>query len=139
MMQIWYSWKGNREGSSVLSSLYIHPLPSTHSFRSEKTLKEVLRKQRNTVEEIKKKTNYYNTRNLIEKYDEPSPLSLGATPLRRRNVPLPSVPSTPLAPQPPPLPPQQKHLQTPDAQVRGPVLQLSRVCCCPSVTYYADT
>ncbi|KAI9569251.1 hypothetical protein HD554DRAFT_2020764 [Boletus coccyginus] len=104
MMQIWYSWKGNRE---------------------EKTLKEVLKKQRKTVEEIKKKTNYYNTRNLIEKYDDPSPLTPGTTSLRRRNVPLDSMPQTPLSPQPPPLPPQQQHLQTPNGQVRGPVLQLS--------------
>ncbi|KAN0096948.1 putative integral membrane metal-binding protein (DUF2296) domain containing protein [Tylopilus felleus] len=104
MMQIWYAWKGNRE---------------------ENTLKDVLKKQRDTVEEIKKKTNYYNTRNLIEKYDESLSLSPDATPLRKRNVPLPSAPQTPLAPQPPPLPPQQQHLQTPNRQVRGPMLQLS--------------
>ncbi|KAH0840340.1 hypothetical protein J3R83DRAFT_1357 [Lanmaoa asiatica] len=104
MMQIWYSWKGNRE---------------------EKTLKEVLKKQRDTVEEIKKKTNYYNTRNLIEKYDESTPLSPGVTPLRRRNAPLTSMPQTPLSPQPNPQPPQKQHLQTPNGQSRGPVLQLS--------------
>jgi predicted RNA-binding Zn-ribbon protein involved in translation (DUF1610 family) len=97
MMQIWYSWKGGRE---------------------EKTLMEVLKKQRAKVEEIKKKTNYYSTRNLIEKYDEPSPLSPGATPLRRRNVSPPS-PQTPLAPQPPP------QLKTPNGQTKGPMLQLS--------------
>lgn len=116
------------------SSLPAYPLTAIHSSRSERTLQEVLKQQRDTVEEIKKKTNYYNTRNLIEKYDEPSPLSPGATPLRRRNVPPPSVPQTPLAPQPP-----QQHLQTLNGQVRGPVLQLSRVCCCLWVTCYADT
>ncbi|KAF9235220.1 hypothetical protein BU15DRAFT_78232 [Melanogaster broomeanus] len=103
MLQIWYSWKGGRE---------------------EKTLMEVLKKQRAKVEEIKRKTNYYSTRNLIEKYDEPSPvspLSPGTTPLRRRNVPLPA-PQTPPAPQPPP---QQQQLQTPNGQTRGPMLQLS--------------
>ncbi|KAG8219078.1 hypothetical protein J3R82DRAFT_4837 [Butyriboletus roseoflavus] len=105
MMQIWYSWKGNRE---------------------EGTLKEVLKKQRDTVEEIKKKTNYYNTRNLIEKYDESAPPSPGATPLRRRNVPPPSVPQTPLAPQPLQAL-QQQRLQTPNGQLRGPVLQLSPI------------
>lgn len=100
---------------------------------------EVLKKQRDTVEEIKKKTNYYNTRNLIEMYDEPSPLNLGATPLRRRNVPLSSVPQTPLAPQLSPRPPQQQRLQTSNGQVRGPVLQLSRVYCCLTVACYTDT
>ncbi|KAG6373895.1 hypothetical protein JVT61DRAFT_6048 [Boletus reticuloceps] len=126
MMQIWYSWKGNREGSSrpfLLDSSFI---PVTHPLRSEKTLKEVLKKQRDTVEEIKAKTNYYNTRNLIEKYDEPLSISPGATPLRRRNVPLPSVPQTPIVPQPPPLVPQQQLLQTPNGQVPGSMLQLSR-------------
>ena len=103
----------------------------------EKTLKEVLRKQRDTVEEIKKKTNYYNTRNLLEKYDEQSPLSPAATPLRRRNVPPPSMPQTPLVSQPTPLP--QQHLQTPNGQGRGPVLQLSRAYYCPPVTRCADT
>ncbi|KAH7887249.1 hypothetical protein F5I97DRAFT_1935458 [Phlebopus sp. FC_14] len=95
MMQIWYSWKGDRE---------------------EKTLMGVLKKQRAKVEEIKKKTNYYSTRNLIEKYDEP--MSTGTTPLRRRNFP---APQTPLAP--PPSTPQQ--LQTPNGQTKAPVLQLS--------------
>ncbi|KAF8139056.1 hypothetical protein EV363DRAFT_1394456 [Boletus edulis] len=87
----------------------------------------VLKKQRDTVEEIKAKTNYYNTRNLIEKYDEPLSLSPGATPLRRRNVPLPSVPQTPIVPQPPPLVPQQQLLQTPNGKVPGPMLQLSPI------------
>ncbi|KAF9226962.1 hypothetical protein BS17DRAFT_776398 [Gyrodon lividus] len=100
MMQIWYSWKGGRE---------------------EKTLMEVLRKQRAKVEEIKKKTNYYSTRSLIEKYDEPSPLSPSKTPLRKRKVP-PAEPKTPLAPQ---QLPQQRQLQTPNGQTRGPMLQLS--------------
>lgn len=135
-MQIWYSWKGNREGSSVL---IVHlSLPVIHSLRVENTLKEVLRKQRDTVEEFKKKTNYYNTRNLIEKYDESSPLSPGATPLRRRDLPPPSVPQTPLVPQPPQALHQQ-HLRTPNGQVRGPVLQLSRVCYRLPIACYADS
>lgn len=120
--------------------LVVHSPSSRHSFLySENTLKDVLKKQRDTVEEIKKKTNYYNTRNLIEKYDESLSLSPDATPLRKRNVPLPSAPQTPLAPQPPPLPPQQQHLQTPNRQVRGPMLQLSRACDCSPVTGCADT
>ncbi|KAF8839304.1 hypothetical protein BDN67DRAFT_1070147 [Paxillus ammoniavirescens] len=102
MMQIWYSWKGGRE---------------------EKTLMKVLKKQRAKVEEIKKKTNYYSTRNLIEKYDEQPSSGSGATPLRKRNVPAPSAPQTPLAPPPPVQ--QQQQLQTPNGQMKGPLLQLS--------------
>ncbi|KIM73550.1 hypothetical protein PILCRDRAFT_824597 [Piloderma croceum F 1598] len=37
----------------------------------EKTLKALLRQQRTKIDEIKKKTNYYTTRNLLERYDEP--------------------------------------------------------------------
>ncbi|KAI6101729.1 hypothetical protein EDD17DRAFT_60164 [Pisolithus thermaeus] len=101
MMQIWYSWKGGRE---------------------EKTLMAVLKKQRAKVEEIKQKTNYYSTRNLIEKYDEPPPLSTpNATPLRRRNV-VASVPSTPLTLK---SPPSQQYPATPNGQIKPSVLQLS--------------
>ncbi|KAI5983123.1 hypothetical protein EDD15DRAFT_2376862 [Pisolithus albus] len=101
MMQIWYSWKGGRE---------------------EKTLMAVLKKQRAKIEEIKQKTNYYSTRNLIEKYDEPPTSSTpNATPLRRRNV-VASVPSTPLTLKTQPL---QQHLATPNGLTRPPVLQLS--------------
>ncbi|KAL4063473.1 hypothetical protein V8B97DRAFT_2085269 [Scleroderma yunnanense] len=100
MMQIWYSWKGGRE---------------------EKTLMKVLKKQRAKVEEIKKKTNYYSTRNLIEKYDEQSPVTPSATPIRRRSV-APSAPPTPLQMKPQQ---QQQHPQTPNGQTPGPYLQLS--------------
>lgn len=136
MMQIWYSWKGNREGLSTLLSTSFPLIINVAC--SEKTLQEVLKKQRNTVEEIKKKTNYYSTRNLIEKYDEPAPLSSGTTPLRRRHVSPSPVPQTPLAPQPPPVPPRQVHLQTPNGQARAPVLQLSRSCYCPLTTRSAS-
>lgn len=53
---------------------------------AEKALKELLKKQRAKVEEIKKKTNYNHTRDLIQKYDEASP---SATPLRPRFGPVP--------------------------------------------------
>ncbi|KAI6043718.1 hypothetical protein EDC04DRAFT_639906 [Pisolithus marmoratus] len=100
MMQIWYSWKGDRE---------------------EKTLMAVLKKQRAKVEEIKQKTNYYSTRNLIEKYDEPpSSPTPNATPLRRRNV-VSSVPPTPLTLQ----TQSPQHYATPNGQTKSSVLQLS--------------
>jgi len=39
----------------------------------ESTLKKLLAEQRTTIEDIKKKTNYYSTRNLIERYDGAQP------------------------------------------------------------------
>ncbi|KAF9645401.1 hypothetical protein BDM02DRAFT_3101450 [Thelephora ganbajun] len=51
----------------------------------EKTLVTLRKQQREKIEEIKKKTNYYTTRNLLDRYDE-STLSPGA-PQRRQPVP----------------------------------------------------
>ncbi|KAF5369708.1 hypothetical protein D9615_010175 [Tricholomella constricta] len=57
----------------------------------------LLKEQRKKVEEIKKKTNFYSTRDLLQRYDE------SATPgLRQRLVPAPTQPSTPQRPPPPP-------------------------------------
>ncbi|KAI5999766.1 hypothetical protein F5J12DRAFT_771575 [Pisolithus orientalis] len=103
MMQIWYSWKGGRE---------------------ERTLMAVLKKQRTKIEEIKQKTNYYSTRNLIEKYDEsPSSSTPNATPLRRRNVAA-SVPPTPLTLQ---TPSSQQYPATPNRRTEPSALQLSPI------------
>jgi endoplasmic reticulum junction formation protein lunapark len=55
--------------------------PETQNCKPEKTLRDLLKQQRTKVEEIKKKTNYYSTRNLIERYDDASD-----SPLRRRPV-----------------------------------------------------
>lgn len=84
------------------------PLPSDHFVTHpplEKTLKTLLRQQRTKIEEIKKKTNYYNTRNLLERYDESPSTAKPADPpsaLHRRAVPVgisfgqgPQVPVTP--------------------------------------------
>lgn len=49
-----------------------------------------MKNRREKVEEIKKKTNYYSTRDLLQKYDESSP----STPLRQRLTPG-QPPSTP--------------------------------------------
>ncbi|KAF8967540.1 hypothetical protein BDZ97DRAFT_1755963 [Flammula alnicola] len=86
VVQIWYMKKGDAE---------------------EKTVKELMKRRRDKVEEIKKKTNYYSTRDLIQKYDEASPL---ATPLRQRFPPGQAVPQTPQALTPAqPLPPPRKQ------------------------------
>jgi len=69
VVQIWYQRKGDAE---------------------EKTLKALMKTRRDKVEEIKKKTNYYSTRELLQKYDESSP---SATP--RQRPPPGQYPSTP--------------------------------------------
>ena len=60
---------------------------------SEKTLVTLRKQQREKIEEIKKKTNYYTTRNLLDRYDESA--SRPGTP-QRRQVP----PQTPVQRQP---------------------------------------
>jgi len=51
---------------------------------TEKTLVTLRKQQREKIEEIKKKTNYYTTRNLLDRYDESSP---GTPPQRRQPIP----------------------------------------------------
>lgn len=76
---------------------------------TEKQLVSLRKRQREKIEEIKKKTNYYSTRTLIERYDD-GPGS--ETPLRRR-FPVQVAPGTPVAtPQRPPVP-QPPKLVTP--------------------------
>ncbi|KAF8888145.1 hypothetical protein CPB84DRAFT_1786333 [Gymnopilus junonius] len=71
VVQIWYKRKGDAE---------------------EKHLKELMKKRRDKVEEIKKKTNYYTTRDLLQKYDEAVP---PPALLRQRIPPGQALPSTP--------------------------------------------
>ncbi|TCD69552.1 hypothetical protein EIP91_007176 [Steccherinum ochraceum] len=77
IVQIWFTRKGNAEEKSLIS---------------------LRKKQREKVEQIKKQTNYYTTRNLLERYDESSVVE---SPLRKRPVqgsPM-QVPMTPQRPQ----------------------------------------
>jgi len=61
----------------------------------EKQLKSLMAEQRTKIDEIKKKTNYYTTKNLLDRYDEPGAAAgrkpaAPSTPdnqLRKRNVP----------------------------------------------------
>lgn len=66
------------------SKLPTHPI--NHNATTEKTLKVLYKEQRTKIEDIKKKTNYYNTRSLIERYDEGPGASGAGSPLRQRNV-----------------------------------------------------
>lgn len=66
----------------------------------EKSLKQLLAQQRSKVEEIKKKTNFYSTKNLIERYD--------ATPADSPARPRPVGPQGPQGP-----------LATPQRQIKG--------------------
>ncbi|KAK0207135.1 hypothetical protein DFS33DRAFT_1382210 [Desarmillaria ectypa] len=78
IVQIWYTRKGDAEGTA------------------EKTLQNLMKEQRTKVEEIKKKTNYYSTRELLQRYDESSP---APSSLRQRSVVQPQgSPSTPTRP-----------------------------------------
>ncbi|KIM38686.1 hypothetical protein M413DRAFT_447644 [Hebeloma cylindrosporum] len=108
VVQIWYKNKGDAE---------------------EKTLKDLMKTRRDKVEEIKKKTNYYSTRDLLQKYDESSPstplprrLNPGQPPSTPQGRPIPNngkiVPQTPA----PPSSGLQSHLSpmTPSYQVAPP-------------------
>lgn len=39
---------------------------------TEKQLKSLMAEQRTKIDEIKKKTNYYTTKSLLDRYDEPA-------------------------------------------------------------------
>lgn len=66
-MQAWYTRIGNAEGVHHVS----HCTTSKCSrVLTEQTLKTLHMKQRTTIEDIKKKTNYYSTKSLIDRYDE---------------------------------------------------------------------
>lgn len=103
VVQIWYTSKGDAEGacSSILR-------PAIAKIRPEKALQGVLKEQRSKVDEIKKKTNYYSTHELLQRYEggpsPGSPRSSLAQPVApvtpQRKVPRQSVgPPTPLSPQ----------------------------------------
>ena len=70
--------------------------------RVEKHLVILRKQQREKIEEIKKKTNYYSTRTLLERYDDATP---GVDMQLRKRVP--NAPSTP--PRPPHLLQQQQQ------------------------------
>ena len=82
---------------------------------SEKALVKLRKQQRDKVEEVKQKTNYYSMRNLIERY-EGSP-GIDSPGLRRRIPPTPQGQPSIAAPVPqqqqqlPPLTPQRGGLQ----------------------------
>lgn len=90
---------------------------------TEETLKTLLRQQRTKIDEIKQKTNYYNTRNLLERYDE-SPSAGGGpdpnSPLRHHSVPgaLSQGPQAPVTPQRPGNPSNARGPANPQVQTQ---------------------
>ncbi|GAA5997910.1 uncharacterized protein JCM10292_006900 [Rhodotorula paludigena] len=80
--------------------------------KEEKELKVLVKQKQDKVEEIKKKTGYYSTRDLLEKYDEAlkkGPGSAPSTPAKqpvktgnKPPVPFPGTPATPVRPGAPP-------------------------------------
>ena len=72
------------ETQKVLSRYQLHS-PKLTLASSEKTLVTLRKQQRQKIEEIKKKTNYYTTRNLLDRYDES--ITSPGTPQRRQVLP----------------------------------------------------
>lgn len=96
----------------------------------EKALVKLRKEQREKIEEVKQKTNYYSMRNLIERYEEGPPPNSPAG-LRRRNLPQPQQPQQSPQPQTPQTPPRflQVNPQTPSPGLTpGLQQQLSREC-----------
>ncbi|EPT02175.1 hypothetical protein FOMPIDRAFT_1160688 [Fomitopsis schrenkii] len=92
IVQIWYAKAGDAE---------------------EKALIALRKQQREKVEEIKNKTNYYSTRNLIERYDDGPRPSTPATPQRPvapRQPPQPQTPAHPVQHHIPPQTPAPAHM-----------------------------
>lgn len=97
---MWYTRIGDAEGTVQKPNRFI----KTHLWAlTEKTLVTLRKQQRKKIEEIKKKTNYYTTRNLLDRYDE-SVSSPGTPPQRRQ-----PIPQTPV--QAPQRQPNQKQAQ----------------------------
>ncbi|KAH9931197.1 hypothetical protein B0H21DRAFT_761142 [Amylocystis lapponica] len=89
IVQIWYTRTGDKE---------------------EKLLVILRKQQREKIEQIKKQTNYYTTRNLLERYDDGPSAIAPDSPLRRR-VPPQGVPMTPQ--RPPSQTPQNPNMLAP--------------------------
>ncbi|KAL1755796.1 hypothetical protein FB107DRAFT_248645 [Schizophyllum commune] len=104
----------------------------TKEAKEEKQLQALLKQQRAKIEEVKKKTNYYSTRDLIQKYDESNqtpqgtpargaPPSLPQTPQRRPGPLGPSPGMTPIGPNgAPPSPALRSQLAMPPPMHTGP-------------------
>lgn len=130
---------------------YVSPLPSAtcrprahcHYF-PEKSLAALRLARRNKVEDFKKKTNYYETRELLERYEDSPSTGVPARPIdmsSRRQSQLPATPVTPqrAAPAAPPNPPA--NLRNPPISP-GLQSQLSRMylkmasCSYSCISYY---
>jgi hypothetical protein len=81
IVQFWYRRKGEAEGTAKWPISYLHLI---NVAMSEATLKKLLTKQRNIIEEIKQKTNYYSTRSLLDRYDNTKPPPVSETPSKVR-------------------------------------------------------
>ncbi|KAI0290155.1 hypothetical protein BC826DRAFT_970600 [Russula brevipes] len=81
IVQLWYRRKGNAEGIVVLPTTRAPRAHHRLECFSEKALAALKLARRNKVEDFKKKTNYYETRELLERYEDGSSTpSSGAPP-----------------------------------------------------------
>ncbi|KAG8905021.1 glutamine--fructose-6-phosphate transaminase (isomerizing) [Tulasnella sp. 403] len=104
IVQWWYTRKGDQE---------------------EKQLKSLMAEQRTKIEEIKKKTNYYSTKNLLDRYDESAvrkPTGAGGTPpeLRHRQPHGTNSNGTPRGTPTPPVLPNGSQQAAPPGKVIPP-------------------
>ena len=69
IVQLWYNRKGNAEGPWRFSCPRVGLVLTFTNF-SEKSLTALKQARRNKVEDFKKRTNYYETRELLERYED---------------------------------------------------------------------
>lgn len=90
IVQIYFTRQGDKEGTHEIFDYLYRALIAW----AEQHLVTLRKQQREKIEEIKKKTNYYTTRTLIERYGEATP-GPGTEASLRRRVPAQANPSTP--------------------------------------------
>lgn len=94
----------------------------------EKTVQLLMKERRTKVEEIKKKTNYYSTRDLLQRYDDSTPSN---TPVIPRTLPGQNAPGQPSTPIRQPVPQHPNLGQTSAVNPRLARAPSPSFCTCP--------
>jgi hypothetical protein len=77
IVQLWYNRKGNAEGMRLLTLATHRPRAHQSQYFSEKSLAALRLERRSKVEDFKRRTNYYETRELLERYEDGQRDSVG--------------------------------------------------------------